>query len=276
MSPEFLLFFLLACAGLLGGFLAGLLGIGGGLIYIALLPEVCTALGSSPEEITQFTIANSLFATLIGSFTASLSHIKAKGIQLRSSAIIGVSAIITSSLVLLFFVNTPYYQQKHFQVFVMVLLAYMIIRTLRTQEVNFNEGQVQAKIEPYKLVLVGMVGGFVSPLSGLGGSIVMIPLLRNWLKIEIKKAGIISIGVVFFQSLTSTFINAFFAQPESTLNTAHLGYVILPISLILGGTVAVSSPLGAMTSRKLSSQVITVIFLLTLAGILLKQLIGFL
>ncbi len=67
MSIEFSLYLLLG--GLIGGFSAGLIGIGGGTIYIFIIPLALDAINFPPDLIAPFTIANSFFAM----FFASLS-----------------------------------------------------------------------------------------------------------------------------------------------------------------------------------------------------------
>jgi uncharacterized membrane protein YfcA len=276
MGSETLLFLLLAITGLAGGFLAGLLGIGGGLIYIAVLPEVCQALGVPSHLITQYTIANSLFATLIGSVAASITHLHRGVIQPKASVIIGLSAISTSICVLYFVVNTPFYSRKIFSGLVCLLLAYMILRGLFSGNLKEeSNGSKSDKKKVWKYVLIGMLGGAVSPLSGLGGSILMIPVLRSWMHYDIKTAGVISLGVVFLQSLSSTIVNLRFdALPLP--NVESWGLIILPVALILGSTVAVASPIGASTSRRVKSGTLHYYFLATLFLVFAKSMRDFL
>lgn len=273
MSSEALLFALLAITGLAGGFLAGMLGIGGGLIYIAVLPEVCTLLGVPSQLVTQFTIANSLFATLIGSVAASISHMRKGATRPNASLVIGISAIVTSTSMLYFVVNTPAYNRSIFSGIVCLLLTYLIIRGFRPGCSQPSIPPVEAPIQQnvWKFVAVGVLGGAVSPLSGLGGSVVMIPALRNWLRYDIKIAGIISLGVVFLQSASSTVLNVLYNAPQLP-GVRSFGLIIVPVALILGISVAIASPLGAMASRKMKASVLHYCFIGTLLLILAKSL----
>ena len=72
---NYILLFLL---GVIGGFLAGLIGIGGGVMYVLILPYLLVQMGFPEAEIVQFTIANSLVGTLFASFSANVVLIKQK------------------------------------------------------------------------------------------------------------------------------------------------------------------------------------------------------
>ena len=51
----------LLALGCLGGFLAGIMGVGGGLIFIPVLDYLFRAQSLPPDEIVRYTLANSIF-----------------------------------------------------------------------------------------------------------------------------------------------------------------------------------------------------------------------
>ncbi len=65
------MWWLLILLGTLGGALAGLLGIGGGVVYVLILETVLPELGVPTEDLHRFVIANSLACVLFASLSAN-------------------------------------------------------------------------------------------------------------------------------------------------------------------------------------------------------------
>ncbi|MFL0748921.1 MAG: TSUP family transporter, partial [Prochlorococcus sp.] len=76
--------------GLLAGGLAGLLGIGGGLIFSPLLLWI----GFSPHE----ALATSTFAIVPTALSGTLTHLFARGLPIRAGLSIGVAAFLSALL----------------------------------------------------------------------------------------------------------------------------------------------------------------------------------
>ena len=73
-----MIYALLLLTGLLGGFLAGLVGIGGGLIYIFALVPLLAELAVPLRLVPSLTVANSILAVFFASTAASITLIKSK------------------------------------------------------------------------------------------------------------------------------------------------------------------------------------------------------
>lgn len=264
MVVSYLLLFI---AGLVGGFIAGLIGIGGGIIYVLVIPEALRLFGVPPMEIAQYTIANSLFAILVASAMVNYRHFKVK-IYVSEILSVGISSSIASLLCLKYFVNTHHYSLFTYNLVTIIFIIFLFFNTLinrRTIKLTHPETQ-QTSI----FLLTGVLGGIISSFSGLGGGIVVIPLLCSLINMDIKKASIISSGVIMITSLVSTIYNLS-ESPKHQLDVFQVGYIIFPIScaLILG--VILSSGLGVRYSKKLSSQNITYIYIVLLFVIILKK-----
>ena len=103
---EFLLLFIM---GLAGGFLAGLIGIGGGVMYILVLPYLLLNMGFPQEEIVQYTIANSLFGTTFAALSGNLALLKKGEFFWKEVMVIGVFGTVCSLATLFLLVNTSEY-----------------------------------------------------------------------------------------------------------------------------------------------------------------------
>lgn len=266
-----MLYLALFVVGLLGGFLSGLIGIGGGVIYVFILEIVFIEMGILPQEIPQFTIANSMFAIFFTSLSANITLIKIKQFYLKTVLLIASGSIVTSLLVLEFVVNTSWFSKEKFNYILIVLLFYMLIRIfLEKQEIGFEKEIEQIK-KPF-WVISGMAAGCIASLSGLGGGIVMMPIFTSFLKLNIKKAKSISLGVICITALMITFSN-FLEIPKSNVPTFSQGIIIFPVALLLSLGI-ISAPLGVKFAQKWSSKTIKIIYIIFLTLFIVKKIVN--
>ncbi len=270
MLPYILLF----VAGLAGGFIAGLIGIGGGIIYVLVIPAALHHLGVPTAEIAQYTIANSLFAILVASSVVNYQHFK-QNIYLKELALIGLFSSLSSILSLKYIVNTHHYSLFNYNLITLIFLLFLFFNTI------FKiKSKSVAKIENHNIYwypIAGLLGGLISSFSGLGGGIIIIPFLSSFLNQDIKKASIISSGVIMLTSLVSTIFNLW-ENPTHQLPIFSIGYIVIPISITLIIGVLFTSKLGVKYSRKLSSPQIIIIYSIFLLIVILKksiELLGF-
>jgi uncharacterized protein len=267
MSHEFLYLFI---AGLIGGFIAGLVGIGGGVVYVFIIPISLIYIGVPKSELVQYTIANSIFAIFFASASANYMLIRLNLFYRKEVLIISISAIISSLLTLNFIVNRSWYSLRLFNIVIVILLLYMLFSTLRSAKKVFVFPLDSLK--KWKLGIVGMAGGSISALSGLGGGIVIIPILNSFMKIDIRKASSISSGVIMITALMMTVYNLF-EKPAHEFKAYNMGYIIFPIALTLSLGVVLASPFGVRIGRKLSSSTISYIYACFLIIVIFKKII---
>ncbi len=263
-------FLFLVLAGIIGGFMAGLVGIGGGIIYVFIIPITLRFMGVPDAEIAQYTIANSIFAIFFASSSANYTLIKMNNFYRRPVVIIGLFSIVSSLLTLKFIVNTDWYSVKKFNIVVILLLVYMLIFTLRNAKKKFRFPLTRIKIWQYGLV--GLCSGIVASVSGLGGGIVIIPILNSLLKADIKKASSISSGVIMITSFVMTLFSLT-ETPRYPFDNYNLGYIVFPVGLTLAAGVVFSSAYGVRTAAKLNPRTISYIYASILGMVIVKKLI---
>ena len=263
-------FLYLFLAGLVGGFVAGLVGIGGGIVYIFIIPLALRFMGAPEQEIAQYTIANSIFAIFFASASVNYTQIKMKNFYLRPVLIIGAFAVVSSLLTLQFIVNTSWYSVKVFNIVVIILLFYMLAFTLFSAKKNYRFPLDKLKIWHY--ALVGLTSGVVASVSGLGGGIVIIPMLNTLMKIDIKKASSVSSGVIMISAIVMTLFNML-ETTRSSFQNYNIGYIVFPVVFALAAGVILASGFGVRTAAKLSSKNISYIYAFFLTIVIFKKVI---
>lgn len=231
------------------------------------IPEALRALGVPSAEIAQYTIANSLFAIFCASAVVNYKHIKVKFYS-HEILVIGICSSIASLLCFRFVVNTHHYSLYNYNLVTLLFIILLFVNTLF--KINRQKHTTEKLPNTYIFVGIGILGGIISSFSGLGGGIVVIPLLCSLMQFDIKKASIISSGVIMITSFVSTVYNIC-EMPLHPLPILHLGYIIFPIASALIVGVLLSSSYGVNWSKKLSSKTITYIYSALLFLIILKK-----
>jgi len=113
-----------------------------------------------------------------------------------------------------------------------------------------------------KLVLIGLVAGLFSALFGVGGGIVIVPLLIVAAGFEGKLATGTSLAAIGITALAGTIFYAF----EGHVDVAHAALVGLPAA---AGAVA-----GTAIQQRISASVLSLAFAALLAAIAVWLLLG--
>lgn len=265
---ELLILFII---GLLGGFLAGLLGIGGGALYVLILPYLLLDMGFPKDEIVQYTVANSLFGTMFAALAGNLTLLKRNEFYWKEVLIIGGFGTICSILILRFVVNTEFYQRDQFNLIVIILMIYIAIITIIQSKKPIG-GAYEKRASNALLGGIGLCAGAVSALSGLGGGTTIIPVLNSGLKVSMHKAKAISLGVIFITSLSLS-VSSLLEAPMNDYANQNTGYIVWPLAIAVSIGVVIGSPFGVIVARRLSNRVISYIFVFFVLVVIVDKLI---
>ena len=264
-------YLLLFLAGLVGGLISGLLGVGGGIVYILILPIAFQFVGIPDAEIAQFTIANSLFGTFFAGLFGTYSHFKHGEFYPKQILLISISSILAGLLSLYFIVNTPFYSREVFNIVVIFLLVAMLVSTLSNakKQASFQETTERSK---RLLSITGLSAGLTASLTGLGGGIIIIPFLNQGFKMGVKKAKAISLGVITITSFTMVIFNLF-QEPMKTIDVNHTGYILFQVAgpLIMG--TLITARWGVKLSRKMKASAVSYLFSTFIILVIVKKLI---
>lgn len=177
------------------GVLSGFLGIGGGTILIPIL----LILGYATKEAIGISVVQMVFSSVYGSYLNN----KKGTLDIPLVLIIGIGGFFGA---LLSGYVASAFSDKTLEI---VFLAFVIFAIVRMLFIKLNESK-QKDINKVYLFIIGAMVGVMSMTIGIGGSIMLVPILVGFLHVELKKA--ISAGLFFvvFSSvsgLISHFIN---------------------------------------------------------------------
>ncbi len=262
-------FILLLLAGLISGLLAGLTGIGTGIIMLTVIPFALRANNIPEAYFVSLTIANTVFATMMSSLVNVVSSIRPQGFYKKETIWISLSAMAVAFIAFETIVKSPYYSKPLFNTIIIIYLIAIVVQVFRKLKLS---NVLAEKITKGKMIVTGTAAGLVAALTGLGGGTVIVPLLNLWMRIDIKKAKTISFAIIFAISLLLS-INNIFLEPASGIE-GTVGLILLPVIIPLGIGVVIGSPLGVFLGEKLSSKSITIIFLVMTTIVILEKILG--
>jgi len=271
---DWILCLQLFASGIFAGILGGLLGIGGGIIYVLILPPVLHKIGVSENEIVAFTIANSLFSTVFTTLSGNVKQALDNNFYFKTIILISIPGILVSYLIIHYFVNTPYYSKDTFNIIFLSLVAFLLIRLLARiqQDKSKIKPPKTESIKPGHFLITGLFGGFVSPLTGLGGGLVIVPILHTFFNFPIKKANAISLGAIGITAFFSSIFNMI-ENPTSTISSFSIGFIVFPIVFFLSVGGVIGALFGIEWTKKIQSGRITILFAAFLVLVLIKKLL---
>jgi uncharacterized membrane protein YfcA len=225
--------------GLGAGVLAGLLGIGGGIIFTPVLYVLFS--GAGVEDPVIWTIASALFCTFIAASGSLVRQYIQKNVFLREGLLLGVMGAIGiygGKQVL----TSPYYKETEFVIFFSLMLIYvswMMFR--RGRDTSSEIERTYADMNIGSSLVTGGIGGFVASLAGVGGGGVMVPIMNLFYKQPFRKAVSVSHLGMIIMVTTGWLQLAFEPGAVSGITDFNIGYVdfgaAFPLSVggLLGG-----------------------------------------
>ena len=256
---DYLLFILL---GMGSGLLAGLLGIGGGIVIVPALFFLFHALDFAPDTLMQLSVGTSLATMVITTSASAFVHYRRRSIiwAYTISFFPGILIGCIGGVILADYLHSMILA-KVFGIFAILLGLYFLV----FKKPHFHFGRPQA----VKLSSLGTVVGFLSSLLGIGGGTIIVPILIGF-SIPMKSAAGISSAATFFVSVVGTVAYYIAGLDESHIHNA-LGYIYLPaFALISMGTLLTVS-YGVKLAHKVHTEILKKIFslLLIATGILM-------
>jgi len=244
MPFDFSVILELVALGLCSGFLAGLLGIGGGMVMVPFITAILSARNVNSELAVKMAIATSMATIVFTSISSVRAHhqrgavrwdvVKALAPGIVLGAVVASMGVFTvlkgSSLALLFALFVGFSATQMF----------LDKKPAATRQLPGQAGLLGA----------GSVIGFMSGLVGAGGGFISVPFLA-WCNVAIHNAVATSAALGFPIAISNALGYAVSGSHVANLPPYSIGYIWLPGLLVIATCSVTTAPLGAAAAHKL-------------------------
>ena len=235
------------------GFVAGLFGIGGGLITVPFLYYIFGQLGIDPQYIMHLAVGTS-FAIIIPTSTVSvLTHHKFKAVDFDIVKSYGIFVVFGVIIGTIFAASL---KTKSLVLFFSIVILFLGIYLLLLKE---KEKNIIIKIKLHLKIILGFIVGFISAPMGIGGAVMNVPIL-NFFGYSINKAIGSATAIGFLIALfgaTGFLISGSYLKTNLPLS---IGFLNIPAFLIFIPITTFMARIGARTVHKIDKNKISKFF----------------
>ncbi len=251
---------LLALGGLAGGFLVGLVGVGGGIVYAPVLLVSLQGRGISDPTLTPLVLGTSLFCVGFAAASGAMSLWRAGNVRARVAILSGLVASVALALAGSFVTTQPWYDRNAFQVvfgtFLLAVGAQMILSRGRRED----EAEALAEREGAgAIAAAGGAAGALAAAAGVGGGVILVPLYHSVLRIPTRPAVGTSTAAIVIIAAAGALTYAILGWGEPVPRGA-VGYVDLVSGLVLAVPAMVTARMGVALGRRLPTRGVRIAF----------------
>ena len=245
------------------GFVAGLFGIGGGLITVPFLYYIFNSLGIDQQYLMHLAVGTSFAIIIPTSIASVLTHHKFKAVDFDIVKSYGIYVIFGVIMGTLFAASL---KTKSLVLFFSIIIFLLGIYLLLLKE---KEKNVIIKIRLHLKIILGFIVGFISAPMGIGGAIMNVPILK-FFGYSINKAIGSAAAIGFLIALFGAFGFLITGSYLKTNLPLSLGFLNIPAFLIFIPITTFMARIGARTVHRIDKNKITRIFGLFLLVIAIK------
>lgn len=259
----FLLILLWITLGVIAGFFAGAVGIGGGIIVVPSLYWIFTLQGVPESLALQKAIVSSLCIMVFTALSSATSHYFKKGIQFSVVKWVTLGALIGAFLGPL---TSSHINTDILKVVLACLEICMGVFLIFKSKMNYEkQGQIAQKT-PNRIVLFafGIIIAFISTLLGIGGGLFMVPAFMLLGYSPQESVGTSTTCVIFLSFMGALYYlllskSAGYASIFELINVKTIFFVALGSFI--------GSPLGAGLCYKLPHKAMRYVLATLLIGV---------
>ncbi len=248
------------------GFVAGLLGVGGGAVMVPVLTSLFIFQGIPVDKVVHLALGTSMAAMIVTSISSMMAHKRNSTIDWSVFRHL-VLGVILGAFLATFIV--PFINALYLSVFFASFMGYVSFNMLRAKQSIEGRGVISMK----ELWGVGVGIGGISALVSIGGGSMTVPYLFKHNFPMVKAIGTsAAIGVpLSIAGSVGYFINGW---PYRDLSHGMLGFVYLPAVVAISVMSALFAPLGAKAAHKLPVNVLKKIFAVFLVLLSLNMVVS--
>lgn len=253
-APEVLIPLLIV--GCFAGFLAGLLGVGGGLIIVPVMVWMLHALNLGGEYVQHIAIGTSLGVMVFTSFSSTLAQQRNGAVRWDIVKKMAPAMVVGTFLGAAIAGFVPSYALQWF----FVVFAYLVVCQIISKKTPIGARHIPGLLG---CSAVGTIIGMISSWVGIGGSSVTIPFM-SWCNVSIRHAIATSAALGWPVAFSGTIGYVIAGWSIHSLPVGSFGFVYLPAALTLVIATTICAPLGVKAAHALSPAKLKMAFALLL------------
>jgi len=264
------LLFVLAVAAAGAGFMAGLLGVGGGIVMVPALYYAFTVLDFDIVTRMHLSVGTSLAIIIPTSIISTMTHKEYDAVDFKMVRSFGVFILagVIGGTFLAVNLKTPALV-LFFSIFALMVGLFFIF--LREKLVD-NPKQISAIVKN----ISGVIIGFISVPLGIGGGSLMVPFMRTF-GYDIRKSIGTAAAVGFLIAVTGTITMITGGKIIDNVNTPYsVGYINLLGFAVFVPVTMVMARIGAKVVHKIDKKLLSKIFGIFLILVSIRSFIEYL
>ena len=244
----------LATAAAVAGFMAGLLGVGGGIIMVPALYYAFTVLGFDIVTRMHLSVGTSLAIIIPTSIISTKTHMEHDAVDFKMVKSFGIFIVlgVIAGTFLVVNLETPTLI-LFFSIFAFMTGLFFIF--LREQLVE-NPKRISDAVKNISGILIG----FISVPLGIGGGSLMVPFMRT-IGYDIRKSIGTAAATGFLIALSGTITMIMGGKIINNINTPYsLGYINILGFIVFVPVTMIMARIGAKAVYKISKKILSKIF----------------
>lgn len=242
--------------------LAGLLGIGGGMVIVPAMIWLAPQLGVPAEHVMHVALGTSMATICFIAMSSARSHYARGSVSIPLLKVL-IPGIAIGGLLGAFIAD---YMNTEWLAWLFSIFAILVGIKLLS---GANPEAKGAKTEGKQRLPAGIVMGAISSLVGIGGGSVVVPYLLYH-----KEKLVVAIGTAAACGLPLAIMAAIgyvvTGWGTESLPASHIGYVYWPAMIAIAVGSMLTAPVGAYLAHKLPTKVIKRIFAVLLIIVAVK------
>lgn len=238
---------LLVIFGFFIGILASMTGVGGGVFIVPILTffydfRVNSATGTS------------LTAIIFTAIASTINYSRQKRIYYRTGIALAATAAPGAYLgALVAKITQEQLLGLIFGIFLVIVASRLIISlVLRRKQDRDQPFKTDSELVGSRIIIAGVslgfFGGIASGLLGIGGGVLIVPIMT------------FALGMPMHLATATSMFTMIFTAISGVTEYYQAGLVNLPVALLFGAGTVIGAQVGAHTSKRLSNRNLTILF----------------
>jgi uncharacterized membrane protein YfcA len=243
---EWLVLYILL--GSLVGFMAGLLGVGGGGILVPLLVSIFTFQGMNPDKVVHMALGTALACMILSSISSTRAH------AIRGAVVWKIAGGMAPGIMIGTLLTTYIAASINGVYIAAFFTAFMALVSIQLFA-NWKPKPGPSESHFHELLLVGTGIGSISALAAVGGGFLSVAYM-TYKNLDIKKAIGTSAALGFSIAITGTLGYMISGWSETTIEPLTLGFMYVPAFIAVSLSSIAAAAYGVRWAHRLPDAIL--------------------